>query len=46
MKALILRTLSYHQSKALGVKYITIMASQKGHYVLPQRVALESNALL
>ena len=22
------------------------MASQKGHYVLPQRVALESNALL
>ena len=24
----------------------TGMASQKGHYVLPQRVALESNALL
>ena len=29
-----------------GLYHGTDMASQKGHYVLPQRVALESNALL
>ena len=31
---------------ALTQLWTPAMASQKGHYVLPQRVALESNALL